>query len=342
MRISLLLLVFVVLGGYALKGQDLHYSQFFNSPLNKNPALTGIFNGDQRIYANYRHQWYSVPVPYLTFSGSYDQKFINPRNPDNFFSGGLLLNYDKSGDSRMVTLQAGLSLSYTAARDENNLLTIGIQGSYLDRSFHYGDNLQWDNQFDGLMFNPGLSSGEPFDEGRHGFSFGTLGAGVNYRWQQTARTNLNIGGAIHHINSPDHTFYDDGDIDWPNRFTVMLASSWQLSNLLDLKVKGMAQFQGSAHEYVPAMLLSFHINQQRGRQFIMDIGCMARLNDDEVDAVVPMIAFDFNSWYVGVSYDINLSDFRVATQRYGGPEISFRYIITRVRPLHNFKTCPIF
>jgi type IX secretion system PorP/SprF family membrane protein len=342
MRISLLLLAVFALTGSSLKSQDLHFSQFFNSPLNKNPALTGIFNGDQRIGANYRHQWYSVPVPYLTFSGSYDQKFYNASNPGNFFSGGLLLNYDKSGDSRMVTLQAGLSVSYTVSLNENNLITAGLQGSYLDRSFHYGDNLQWDNQFDGLMFNPGLSSGEPFEEGRHGFSFGTIGAGVNYRWQQTARTNVNIGGAIHQFNTPEHTFYDDGEIDWPNRFSIVLASSFQLSELLDLKVKGLAQFQGPAHEYVPGLLLSFHINRQRGREFTLDVGGMVRLNDEETDAIIPMLGFEFNSWYVGVSYDITLSDFKIATQRYGGPEISFRYIISKVRPLNNFKTCPIF
>lgn len=342
MRINLLVVALLAFTFSAANSQDLHYSQFFNSPLNKNPALTGIFNGDVRIAANYKHQWYSVPVPYLTFTGAYDQKFLGNDPSGNFFSGGLLLNYDRAGDSRLVMLQGGLSVSYTMVLNEKNLLTAGLQGSYSHRSFHFGSNLQWHNQFDGVMFNPMLDSGEPFEEGRDGFGNITVGAGLNYRWQKTERTNLDFGGAVHHINTPDHTFYEDGGINWPNRFSVYLGSTIQLSQFLDFKLYGLLQFQGPAHEYVPGAFLSLHIGQRRGSKFIMDIGGLARFNDEEMDAIIPMVGFDFNNWYLGVSYDINLSDFKVATDRYGGPEISFRYIISQVRPLSNFKTCPIF
>ena len=51
-------------------GQDLHFSQFFNSPLTTNPANTGFIpDGDYRIGMNYRNQWSSVmQVPYKTAS----------------------------------------------------------------------------------------------------------------------------------------------------------------------------------------------------------------------------------------------------------------------------------
>ena len=342
MRISIFTFVLAFFLSSGLYGQDIHYSQFFNSALNKNPALTGIFNGDIRVGANYKHQWYSVPVPYLTFSAYYDQKFLNPRNEDYFWSGGVLLNYDRAGDSRMDLMQFALSGSFTYLLNENNLLTAGLQGSLARRSFRYGSNLRWDNQFDGVMFNEMIPSGEDFEGGRNGFGFVSFGGGLNYRWQRSARTNVNIGGAVYHINTPDHSFFDDGNIDRPNRFTINLNSSFQISDFFDLQFHGLAQFQGPALEYVPAMLISMHINRQRGREFRMDIGGMVRLNDEEMDAIIPMVGFDFRNWYVGVSYDINLSEFEIATDNYGGPEISFIYKITNVKPLHNFKTCPIF
>ena len=39
---------------WAAGAQDVHYTQFYNSPLTTNPALTGVFNGSYRIGAIYR------------------------------------------------------------------------------------------------------------------------------------------------------------------------------------------------------------------------------------------------------------------------------------------------
>ena len=47
--------------------QDIHFSQFFNTPLAQNPANIGQFRGNYRMGAVYRQQWRSVTVPYSTF-----------------------------------------------------------------------------------------------------------------------------------------------------------------------------------------------------------------------------------------------------------------------------------
>jgi len=58
------------------KAQDIHFSQFYMSPLNLNPALTGVMNCNTRMVANYRNQWAAVlqANAYNTYSVSYDQK----------------------------------------------------------------------------------------------------------------------------------------------------------------------------------------------------------------------------------------------------------------------------
>src|ERR1044072_8988636 len=50
--------------------QDLHFSQFMNSPLLTNPANTGFIPAaDYRLGMNYRNQWSSImTVPYKTMS----------------------------------------------------------------------------------------------------------------------------------------------------------------------------------------------------------------------------------------------------------------------------------
>jgi hypothetical protein len=59
-------LLFVI----SMNGQDLHFSQFMNSPLTTNPANTGFIpGGDYRVGINYRNQWSSVMlIPYKTMS----------------------------------------------------------------------------------------------------------------------------------------------------------------------------------------------------------------------------------------------------------------------------------
>ena len=49
-----------------------------------------------------------------------------------------------------------------------------------------------------------------------------------------------------------------------------------------------------------------------------------------------------NELQVGISYDVNTSAFHTVTDRKGGPEFSVIYIITHVKPLSQFKACPIF
>lgn len=56
---------------YGARAQDLHFSQFFNSPLTTNPANTGFIpDANYRFGANYRSQWTSVPAPYTTIRSS--------------------------------------------------------------------------------------------------------------------------------------------------------------------------------------------------------------------------------------------------------------------------------
>src|ERR1044072_6011648 len=54
--------------------QDIHFSQFFEAPLWRNPSLAGIFTGDIRVQAVYRDQWNSVTNAYRTGSLNAENK----------------------------------------------------------------------------------------------------------------------------------------------------------------------------------------------------------------------------------------------------------------------------
>ena len=53
----LFLLTFVMLFQQKAETQDIHFSQFSETPLLRNPALAGIFSGDVRVQAVFRNQW---------------------------------------------------------------------------------------------------------------------------------------------------------------------------------------------------------------------------------------------------------------------------------------------
>ena len=65
----------------SLYAQDLHFSQFFNSPLSTNPANTGFIpDGDYRLGLNFRDQWSCImSVPYKTRTAFADVQIMMNR-----------------------------------------------------------------------------------------------------------------------------------------------------------------------------------------------------------------------------------------------------------------------
>lgn len=317
------------------EAQDIHYSQFYNPELILNPAKTGIFNGDVRILGSFRDQWESVQVPWMTFSASYDQK-IYPKNSDShFFAGGINFNYDKQGDSELNLTNLNLFGSMTLIVNEHNLFTLGLGLGFASRGFDR-TSLTWDQQWNGQVFDPSLPTGEAFDADR--ISFFENAIGVNYRWQKSSRTKIDAGIGVYHALEPKVAFFSNDDIKLPRRYTGSISGNFQLVDALDIQIHTLSQFQDDYWEFIGGGLLKFYIDQQRGKEFELHLGVGYRTSK----SLFPTVAIQYKNIYVSFNYDVDLSDFTIATNNKGGPELHFRYIITRVKPLKHFKICPIF
>src|SRR5882724_143846 len=91
-----IVLLFAVVTSYCIPGtysQDLHFSQFMNSPLVTNPANTGFIpDGDYRLGINYRNQWSSImAVPYKTMSAFGDMQIMQNENNTGWMGvGGVI------------------------------------------------------------------------------------------------------------------------------------------------------------------------------------------------------------------------------------------------------------
>src|SRR5690242_12174306 len=83
-----------------LWSQDMHFSQYYLSPLTLNPANTGNYRGDYRFFGNYRSQWRDLDKGYNTFTAGGDLNMY----PNNFnISPGILFMSDKSSLNLNVT-----------------------------------------------------------------------------------------------------------------------------------------------------------------------------------------------------------------------------------------------
>ena len=317
-------------------GQDIHYSQFYHAPQNINPALTGIFNGDLRFMGNFRDQWRSVAVPYTTYTGSFDFKLFPRRSEKSFFGLGVVFNYDLMGTPSLNTLHLGLSGSYTYLLNKNNLLTAGLQLGGAQKAFKL-DRLQWDGQWNGFEYDPTLPSGESFDN--LSVLFGDISLGLNYRLQMDdTRTKLDLGAGYYHLNRPNQNFYDDLESRLPQRLAIHAIGALKVGRSVDVLVHGLFQLQEQAREIVPGAGAKIYLNQQRGKELALVLAANWRVQD----AVIPTIEVHYKTWHAGFSYDINYSDFNVATGRRGGPELSLSYRILKVKPVPVYKTCPIY
>ena len=320
-----------------INGQDLHYSQFYNSPQNINPALTGVFNGDHRFMISMRDQWRFVPVPWFTLSGAYDRKFYVLKGDHHFIGAGASLNHDRQGDSQLNLTSLNVNGAYHRILSPHHIVSAGLTLGFASRGFN-SQTLTWDKQWDGEIFNGSLPSGESFSNLER-VNFMETGLGVNYRYQKHSRTFVDAGISALHLVKPNTAFYGNATSPLPQRISITGIGQIKLSQKLDLQVQGLHQIQGVYRETVIGGLGKIYISQKRGKEVQLHAGLGYRT----AGSFIPTLALQYNNIYASLSYDVDTNDFNdILRSKRGGPEIHVRYIIANVKPLKEIKVCPIY
>ena len=335
-RIGIVLL-FTIHYSLFIKGQDIHFTQYNFSPLNENPANTNVFDGDMRFVVNYKNQWQLVPVSYNTVSASMDMNFVTLKNHSKL-GGGLLFYYDVAGDAHFSSLNAAYSMTYQVniGNNDEHTVSFGYQVGIVNRSFDY-TKLFFDEQFNGNIYNPNLSSGETFS--RTNFIFLDMAAGIVYKWNKGARKNLTFGASIAHLNQPHQSFYNDMSVTLPLRFNASIRGQFKVADRLDIVPEFLWQRQSTQQEFVPGIHLKTYISSSQNSRITLNTGMYYRIGD----APAVLIGMDYNALQVNCSYDINTSHFTPASRNNGGFEMSLIYIISRVKKIgHHSASCPIF
>ncbi len=342
---NVMVCVFVMLCTCAgLRAQDIHFSQFFETPLLRNPSLAGIFTGDLRIQSVFRRQWASVTTPYQT--GSLNGEYKMPvGNANDFLTVGGQFVYDVAGSTSFKTIQFFPAVNYHKSLSglKNRYLSMGFMGGYVQRSIDQS-KITTNNQFDGSGYNAALLTGESLVNYSLGYWDGSAGLSFNTGLgsEENQNNNLFAGIAYHHFNRPKNSFYHSPGIELMPKWVYSLGVRFQLAERSYFTLQGDYSQQGNYKETIAGVLYTMALDDlnEANSKYNIHVGAMLRWKD----AIIPVVKVDYKPFSFALSYDINTSQLRSASQSRGGFEFSITHIsfFDRNNSTRDAVLCPRF
>lgn len=309
--------------------QDAHFSQYFSSPLTLNPALTGLTPCDLRVAANVRSQWSSVTAnPYLTGTVSFDLATLKGKLDNGDAVGiGVLALYDKSGAGGLQNITLGLSAAYHKAfggtYEKNHNISIGVQGYLVQKNVDF-TKLKFEDQFNPSSGVAEYNTNE--NTGNHDLTYPDFNVGLMYSGRVSDYATAYAGFSVYHLTQPVETFLQGGAGSSHiihRRYSAYLGGSFNLNENIVLYASGLFQSQAKASETLIGAASGFILNRGYDREYsrptIFYLGAWYRYND----AIIPYVSLETKKIQIGVSYDVNVSNFMAATNGMGAWEISF-------------------
>ena len=314
-------LLLLIIGGKAFT-QDIHFSQFFETPLLRNPALAGIFSGDIRVQAVYRNQWNSVTTAYQT--GSFNAEYKKPigRGDDFITLGGEIL-YDKAGTVALQSTHILPAINYhkSLSAEKNMYLSLGFMGGWVQRSIDRS-KITTNSQYDGTGFNPGLSTGETFPRNSYSYLDGSVGMSFNTQVGENVDNNIYLGIGYHHFNKATKvSFYGNPNYEMIPKWVGSLGVRMNINEYSFFTLLADYSKQGSFTETMAGALYSWRLDDIENPKYLLHIGTFLRWKD----ALIPVAKIEFKPVSVSVSYDANLSQLKTASKGRGGFELALTY-----------------
>jgi len=320
-RISAISLL--LLAGFALKAQDVHFSQFMAAPQQVNPAITGLFEGDLRLNAHYRSQWGSITVPYRTLAASGDLQITSGLFENDVVGGGLFIYSDKAGDIDFSTNQINLSFAYhkSLSAYANHYLSVGFVAGIAQRSVN-PSKMTFDNQFNGIGFDPDIGIADNIPLGTYFYS--DFGAGISWYYGFSEHNKAYVGASAFHLNSPNQSFYEGVDVPLDRKQIVYAGGEIALGYRFALMPQAVVMVQGPLSQVLAGAMFQVDLDPITGN---MTQQLAAGLYSRFGDAVIAVIRVNYDQWSAGFSYDINTSKLTSATFGRGGPELHITYLV---------------
>lgn len=317
-----------------LAAQDIHFSQFFETPLYRNPALAGVVNADVRLQTVYRSQWNSVANAYHTTSINGEYKM--PASGNDFVTLGMQIFHDKSGTTNLTTTHVLPALNYhKSLSDEKNMyLSVGFMGGYVQRSIDRS-KITTNSTYEGQ------GDGETSLQSQYGYWDGSAGLSFNTQLSDNPEDNLVIGAAYHHFNRPKNSFFNNDAVRVQPKIVLSADAKFSMGESFTTTIYNDFVKQGSYRETLSGLLLGYKMGPYSDEpDFVLRAGGFYRWGD----AFIPVIQMDRHPFSFSLSYDVNLSKLAATSYGRGGYELSVTYVgfLDRENSSANAVRCPRF
>lgn len=326
--LKLVLMNVLILCSGKILAQDIGFSQFYDQPLLRNPALAGIFNGDVRFTASYRNQWQTVTIPYRTFGLSSEIKFpMQIMNADFTGTLGMEIFRDVAGTSEFSTTQILPALNLSVRTGQNSFLSAGFMAGVMQQRFD-PSKLVLNDQF---VANSNGSfiilpyTGQVFNNTN--VNYFDLSAGLTYKSSLNENVDYYLGAGLFHITDPSVGFFEGSKIMLNKKiaFNAGLSNAIGDANELILYADYFDQYTNNFKRVgintTQLGIMYNHIFYNSDGDKSITGGMLYRWND----ALIPVIQLELSKFKIGASYDVNVSKLTVASQARGGFEITLSY-----------------
>ena len=336
------ILLFLVLGQKVMAQADIHFSQFYETSILRNPALTGVFADDYKLGAYYRSQWSSITFPYQTTLISAETHASISRRSDDFLSFGILGFNDKAGslNQQLMSFYPAINYNKSLNPDHNTYLSVGFTAGYIQYSFDPA-KATFNNQYMNGLYDPSNPSLENLPAPK--MSFWDLGAGVNYNTSlgRDNATTVILGASAYHFTKPNFSYYQYPNQSLNIRWNGNGAIGFEVNDDVNVQLQANYARQGTYNEIMVGGILNWSFASLGAETvFAMGLGAYYRFND----ALIPVVKVKYKNFALGVSYDVNVSTLKEASNMQGAYETTL--FITGLYPNKNGvlkrTVCPRF
>jgi type IX secretion system PorP/SprF family membrane protein len=314
--------LFTLFFGTSGRAQDLHFSQFFNSPLTTNPANTGFIpTSDYRIGAHYRDQWSNAFVPYKTLSIGGDFQFLRNSFPSGWMGLGGMVLQDVAGTGSLRSTKVYLSTAYHQMIGIAGLLSAGFNLGYAGKQIDI-NKLSFGDQWNGKFFDQKINSLDLNNIQNNSVGYFDLQAGLNYAYFPTDNVYFHAGFSVHHINKPRESFFADAS-GYDNRIaqrSIFFADAMiKMNDWVIISPSLYYTSQAKASELVAGVHLNYNLANAGDQQLLAGIYMRSR------ESVIPMVGYQWRNFKFMFSYDVSRSSLKYANPGLAASELYMQF-----------------
>ena len=315
-----------------VKAQDMHFTQFYSSPLYLNPAFTGS-DVCGRVALVYRNQWPGISKTYRSYLFAADH-YIQKYN----LGIGLLLGNDVAGTGELKTTIINPSIAYETRMGKRVGFRFGVQPGIGIVSINYNK----------LLFGDQIARGgnvPTVEVPSQTKTFFDIGAGALIYSEKYW-----LGTSFFHLNTPNQSLTGNEDGILPIKYTVHGGAKFSINKdekeeIKKKSISGVFHYRGQK-EFSQLDLGIYYT------RYVFSLGLWYRgipwfkaykKGYSNNDAVAIVAGVKTKRMSIGYSYDYTISKLAFLTN--GAHEVTLAYQICKANKKKKYKLlipCPKF